>query len=186
MNREPAARRRDADAMNGPSHVGHGGMVPSVIVVDPRFDAYVSLAASASEGRLSLHLRSSGSEALRLARRLRVDAWIVAENLDDMSGHDFVTLLQRVDEGRAGRVAMVGGQPREGGRGRFDAEGEARGAAAALLEPPISLADLASLLAVPAERRSTLLGRSSPLRGFVTVPVGIGAAVIAVAVLMMG
>ncbi len=44
--------------------------VPSVIVVDPRFDAYGPLAAAAREGRINLHLRGSGAEAMRLALQL--------------------------------------------------------------------------------------------------------------------
>ena len=40
------------------------------------------------------HIRSSGAEAIKLARRRRVDAWLIAADLDDMSGHDLVELLR--------------------------------------------------------------------------------------------
>lgn len=163
------------------------GTIPSVVVVDPRFDAYAPLAAAAREGRLHLHLRSSGGDALRLARRRRVDAWIVAENLDDMAGHDFVTLLQGLDAGRtAGRVAMVAPHSGEAGRD-LAAAGEALAAGAdALLTPPISLADLADFLALPADQQRASMRLTGARRGFVTLPIGIGAAVIAVAIFMMG
>jgi CheY-like chemotaxis protein len=67
---------------------------PNVVVVDPQFDAYRELAASARSGRIGLHFRSSGSQAMKLARHLEIDAWLVASELDDMSGHDLVELLQ--------------------------------------------------------------------------------------------
>ena len=47
---------------------------PSVVVVDPRFEAYQELVESASSGRIGLHLRSSGAEGLALARKHPVDA----------------------------------------------------------------------------------------------------------------
>lgn len=154
--------------------------VPSVVVVDPRFDAYVPLAAAAREGRLTLHLRSSGSEALRLARRLRVDAWLVADELDDMAGQDFVSLLAEVDAGReGGRVAMVG--PLGSVHPTPAADGTP------VIEPPISMGDLADLLCLPTDCRPVLLPSATGMKqAFVSVPVGIGAAVITVAILMMG
>ena len=80
---------------------------PNVVVVDPQFDAYRDLAASARDGRIGLHLRSAGMAALKLARRLEIDAWIVADELEDMSGSDFVQLLAEV-RGDS-KVAMIGG-----------------------------------------------------------------------------
>ncbi len=162
--------------------------VPSVIVVDPTFSAYAVLAAAAREGRITLHLRSSGAAALKLARRLPVDAWLVAENLDDMAGHDFVELLGGIEAGgAAAKVAMVGAVPEEGSPARRTSEDDARHVGAdAVLEQPISLADLARLLTMPVEERSALLSMADIRRGFVTLPVGIGAAVVAMAVLMLG
>jgi response regulator RpfG family c-di-GMP phosphodiesterase len=153
-------------------------MIPSVIVVDPRFDAYGALAAEAREGRLNLHLRSSGSDALRIARRRPVDAWLVAEELDDMSGHDFVDLLNSLDvDWGTGAVAMV------------DATDGVEAASLdvdAILQQPISLEDLAKLLVLPADQRPQALSLPNVKRGLVSLPVGIGAAAIAMAVLMMG
>ena len=71
-----------------------GPWVPNVVVVDPRFDAYKSLAASARLGKLNLHFRSSGADAIKLSRKQPVDAWLIATDLDDMSGHDLVELLR--------------------------------------------------------------------------------------------
>lgn len=161
--------------------------VPSVIVVDPRFDAYGPLAAAAREGRLTLHLRASGAEAMRLARRLRVDAWLVAEDLDDMSGHDFVELLGSLAaDDRGSRVAMVGSSDGEPPARAAIAAAAAREAGAdTFLSQPIDLADLANLLASPAEERAAALAAPAA-SGFLTVKVGLGAAMIAVAVLMMG
>ncbi|MFM8415081.1 MAG: hypothetical protein ACKOCX_10190 [Planctomycetota bacterium] len=162
--------------------------VPSVIVVDPRFDAYGPLAAAAREGRLNLHLRASGAEAMKLARRLRVDAWLVAEELDDMSGHDFVELLGNLAGGdRGGKVAMVGSSEHEPAARAALATTAAREVGAhAFLSQPIDLTDLANLLAAPAEERAATLAAATAAPGFLTVKVGIGAAMIAVAVLMMG
>jgi len=162
--------------------------VPNVVVVDPQFDAYPVLAASARQGRIGLHFRTSGADALRLARRLPVDAWLIAAELDDMSGHDLVALLDPVrQEGRAGeaKIALVeSAEP--GGRRWSLAEAEAGAVGAdSMISHPISLRDLEALLDLPLEERSAALG--SPARGsFVKVPIGIGAAVIAMAVLFLG
>ena len=66
----------------------------SVVVVDPAFEAYSDLAEGVREGRLNLHIRSSGRDALRLAGKVQADAWIVAADLDDMTGADFIELLR--------------------------------------------------------------------------------------------
>lgn len=161
--------------------------VPSVIVVDPRFDAYGPLAAAAREGRINLHLRASGAEAMRLARRLHVDAWLVAEDLDDMVGQDFVELLGSLATGdRAGKVAMVGSSEHEPAARVASAATAAREAGAdAFLSQPIDLTDLANLLAAPAEERAAVLAAPAA-PGFLRVKVGLGAAMIAVAVLLLG
>lgn len=67
---------------------------PRVIVVDPAFEAYGDLAAAARDGRIDLHFRTAGAVALRLADSIDADAWIVAPELDDMSGADFIELLR--------------------------------------------------------------------------------------------
>lgn len=82
----------------------------SVIVVDPSFDSYRELAAAAREGRIDMHLRSSGAAALKLAGKVNPDAWIVAADLDDMSGRDFIDLL-RAQIGVTGPVWVTNTAP---------------------------------------------------------------------------
>lgn len=148
--------------------------MPSVVVVDPRFDQYKELAASARAGKLSLHFRSSGSEALKLSRRLNVDAWLIAKDLDDMAGGDLLELLQGEADHLA--VAMVGKPVAP-----LDA------AATMALSHPITLADLERLLDMPTEERSTVFSKDSGYtKAYVTLPVGVGAAFVAIAVLMLG
>lgn len=67
--------------------------IPSVVVVDPRFDAYTSLASAAQHGLCTVHFRSGGAAALHLLSKRPADAVIVGADLDDMSGQDFVGLL---------------------------------------------------------------------------------------------
>jgi CheY-like chemotaxis protein len=164
--------------------------LPSVVVVDPRFDAYGPLSESARAGRLSLHFRGSGSDALRLARRREVDAWLVAAELDDMSGHDFVELLRRqrrVSRDGESKLLMVDSAS-PGGRQWTVAEREATASGAdGLLSHPITFEDLEKLLGLPIEERSRFLASASGIsRAFVTVPVGVGAAAIAMALLFAG
>jgi CheY-like chemotaxis protein len=155
--------------------------VPSVVVVDPRFDAYKALAASAKQGRLDLHLRSSGAEAIRLQSRMHVDAWLVAADLEDMSGHDLVELLK--GDAHGSPIAMVIDEA--DGRRRSIAEQAADEVGADLtVSHPISLADLERILGLTTEERAREF--EGVRRPYVTLPVGIGAAVIAVAVLMIG
>lgn len=71
----------------------HTPTVPSVVVVDPRFDAYRSLASAAQHGLCTVHFRGSGAAALQLLSKYRADAVIVGAVLDDMSGENFVGLL---------------------------------------------------------------------------------------------
>lgn len=157
--------------------------VPSVVVVDPRFDAYASLAASARQGRIDLHLRSTGADALRLSGRMHVDAWLVAADLDDMSGHDLVELLKG-DAGGSPVAMVIDGID---GRQRSLAERAAEEAGAdQSFSHPISLADLERLLGLTTAERAREFEKAGIRRPYVTLPVGVGAAVIAVAVLMMG
>jgi len=157
--------------------------IPSVVVVDPRFDAYRALAASARQGRIALHLRSSGCEALRLGERVQVDAWLVAADLDDMSGHDLVELLQAQAGGSP--VAMVIDDT-DGRRSVLAHQAAAEAGADESLAHPISLLDLERLLGLTAEERAREFEGRAGRRQYVTLPVGVGAAVIAMAVLMMG
>lgn len=149
---------------------------PNVVVVDPQFDAYQDLAASARSGRIGLHFRSSGVQAIKLARRLEIDAWLVAAELDDMSGQDFVDLLGtfRGDS----KVAMIA--PLAGGDVACDAGADM------VLDQPITVADLEELLGLPAPERSRRLVAKGFAGSWAALPVSVGAAVVAIAVLMIG
>jgi len=155
---------------------------PSVVVLDPQFDAYRALAESARLGRLQLHFRSSGADALRLARRMTVDAWLVAAELDDMAGHDFVDLLRStMAEANTGRVAFVDDAAAGSRRHRLVVD-EAGGNA--VLSHPITIDDLTRLLERPVAERSRMLAAGD--RSVVTLEVGAGAALVAIAVLVLG
>jgi DNA-binding response OmpR family regulator len=147
--------------------------LPSVVVVDPQFDAYQELAASARSGRISLHLRSSGAQGLKLARNLEVDAWIVAAELDDMSGHDFAELLGSLRGGS--KVAMVAAS-----------RAAAEAGADLVMSQPISVGDLEELLGLTVEERSRQLAARGFAGSWAALPVSMGAAVVALAVLMIG
>lgn len=164
-----------------------GLSAPNVVVVDPRFDAYRQLAASARLGRIGLHFRSSGADAIKLARRVRVDAWLIAADLDDMSGHDLVQLLKERHTGEdAAKVAIVAASGTTG-RQKTLAEREALDCGAdSLVSHPITLRDLERLLDLPVEERSRVFADTGASRAFITLPVGVGAAVVAIAVLMLG
>jgi len=177
----PPARREAAAAY---STAGQNASIPNVVVVDPRFDAYKPLATSARLGKLNLHFRATGADAIRLARRYRVDAWLIAPDLEDMSGQDFMELLQ--DSLGDSRVAFV--ESAAWGSRQWDVAAREVGEAGAdsLLSSPITFRDVESLLRLSSEERSALLAETaSPSRAFVTLPVGVGAAVIAIALLML-
>ena len=164
---------------------------PSVVVVDPQFDAYKPLADSARRGRLSLHLRSSGAAAIKIARRMRVDAWLIAADLDDMSGHDLVELLQTqfAADPLAAKPKLAMVHVADSGARQLALAGQEAVAAGADsgLTHPITFADLEQLLGLPVEERSKFIPLADVTsRAFATLPVGVGAAVAAVAVLMLG
>ena len=151
-------------------------IVPNVVVVDPHFEAYKPLAASARLGKLNLHFRSSGADAMKLARQVRVDAWLIAADLDDMAGQDLVELigsLRQSGDRPAAKIALVG-------------DSSEATAADSVLGHPLTFQDLEALLGLPCEERAKVIGPVDPRRVFVTLPVGVGAAVLAIAVLIMG
>ncbi|MGB8854998.1 MAG: hypothetical protein WCC69_15700 [Pirellulales bacterium] len=180
---QPSAR--DADQTTSDC----GLAAPNVVVVDPRFDAYKQLASSARLGRIGLHFRSSGADAIKLARRLRVDAWLIAPDLDDMSGYDLVQLLNErhsLENAATAKVAIVAASGTTG-RQKTIAEREAIDCGAdSLVSHPITLRDLERLLDLPVEERSKVFANVGASRAFITLPVGVGAAVVAIAVLMLG
>ena len=157
--------------------------LPGVVVVDPRFDAYTALAASARMGKLDLHMRSSGHGALKLVDRIHVDAWLIATELDDMSGEDFVGLLQ-ARRGDA-KIAMVD-EATMGSRRFALAEQAGREADVDMvLSTPITVADLEELLGLSIEERRLRFPATAG-RSWAALPVSVGAAMIAIAVLMIG
>lgn len=157
--------------------------LPGVVVVDPRFDAYTALAASARLGKIDLHMRSSGHAALKLVDRIHVDAWLIATELDDMSGEDFVGLLQ-ARRGDA-KIAMVDEATAASRRFMLAEQAGREAGVDMVLSTPISVADLEELLGLPIEERRrrfpAVTGRS-----WAALPVSVGAAMIAIAVLMIG
>lgn len=166
-------------------------MEPSVVVVDPQFGAYKPLAEGSRRGRLSLHLRSSGADAIKLARRMRVDAWLIAAELDDMSGHDLVELLQAEfasePAGVRPKLALV--HVADSGSRQLSLAGQEAAAAGAdsLLTHPITFADLERLLGLPVEEWSKVMPLADVTsRAFVNLPIGVGAAVVSFAVLVLG
>jgi len=181
--------------MSPPTMVAYheGGMepmpedaVPNVVVVDPQFEHYKPLAASARLGKLNLHFRSSGAEALKLARRLRIDAWLVAPELDDISGPDFLELLQS----RLGQARLAIVESATPGSAQWQATQQRGDEAGAddILSPPITFRDLEQLLGLSTEERAVLLAAdaSPAARALVTLPIGVSAAAVAIAVLMLG
>jgi hypothetical protein len=56
----------------------------------------------------------------------------------------------------------------------------------ALIQHPITLRDLERLIGLPVEERSKVFADTGAARAFITLPVGVGAAVVAIAVLMLG
>ncbi len=164
--------------------------VPNIVVVDPRFESYRPLATAARAGRIGLHFRSEGRAALILARRHRVDAWLVAADLDDMSGLDFLDLLrQEMAEGND--LAAANFEPgtlvavREPGASAAYWEAIEHGAEAAI-NKPIRLTELEQVLGMTLAGHETILSGDKLSRAVVTLPVSVGAAVVAIAVVMLG
>ncbi len=185
-----------------------GPWVPNVVVVDPRFDAYKSLAASARLGKLNLHFRSSGADAIKLSRKQPVDAWLIATDLDDMSGHDLVELLrsfnrsfnagQEVGQADEAQVSQKDSQPVSQPACKIAVVQPATtpsngvlelGAELSVLTPPITFQDLETLLGMKAGKQQSLLvaprtdGKKT--RSFFEVPVAVGAAIISVVVMIV-
>jgi CheY-like chemotaxis protein len=150
--------------------------IPRVVVVDQQFDAYSELATSARLGRLEVHFRSSGAAAIKMATRRPADIWLVAGELDDMSGADFIELLRE----RLGEPTVAGVNHSAGRQEGFPQTGSEMP-----LRSPISFADLETLLGMPAEIRKAVVS-CEPSRLFATLPVGVGATIVAIALLMMG
>jgi CheY-like chemotaxis protein len=151
-------------------------LVPNVVVVDPDFQAYGPLVAAARAGRLNLHLRATGAEAIKLARRLEIDAWLVSSDLDDMAGADFIEILDTLPSRGSHSVAMIASAE----------SAKAELVASETLQHPITMDSIESLLreASPQVPGTTVGGRSR-MRTLLTLPVGVGAALVAIAALMI-
>ena len=160
----------------------------TIVVVDPRFETYKALATAAKLGRCHLYFRWSAAAALDLQAKRQVDAWIVGEELDDMAGHDFVALLRsRQPAAQAGGrtpVVLIAAATGGGPSVAVEHEGLAAGADATLSQP-ITLRDVEDRIDMRSGRR-TEAGRAPALvRAMATLPVGVGAAAIAIATLLL-
>lgn len=172
--------------------------IPNVVVVDSDFESYKSLAASARLGRINLHFRESGAAALNHLKHQHVDAWLVASQLDDMSGGDFVELLR----GTINRSAESSGSHKSNPASPsvavvVEPTEENREHTASLRESleyrdgsaivkPITFRDLEGLLGMPTSEREGILGDFLTQRMFVSLPMSVGAAVVAIVILSLG
>ncbi|MCG8586444.1 MAG: response regulator [Pirellulales bacterium] len=64
-----------------------------VVVVDPRHSDYAHLVDGALRADLCLNLLSTGRSALRAAREIDPDLWIINTCLPDMAGTDLFQML---------------------------------------------------------------------------------------------
>lgn len=155
----------------------------SIVVIDPRFDAYQSLATAAKLGRCSLHLRASGRAALHLLSKRRVDAVIVGVELDDMTGLECVALL---------RVQHADASPRTeapvvlmAGSGSGEHVAHAASGCDATLSRPITIRDVEDQVRIRRGRGRGGLVMPAVLRAMATLPVGVCAAAVSIAALLL-
>lgn len=67
--------------------------INEIVVVDGNCERYGDFVQAAQAGEVGLHFCIDGRSAVRLARRFRADAWLVASDLPDMSGFDLLEML---------------------------------------------------------------------------------------------
>lgn len=67
--------------------------IVEIVVVDPVCDRYGDFVEAAQAGEVGLHFCVDGQSAVRLSRRFRADAWLIATELPDMSGFDLLEML---------------------------------------------------------------------------------------------
>lgn len=67
--------------------------IREIVIVDSNCDRYADFVQAAQNGQVGLHFCVDGRSAVRLARRFRADAWLVASELPDMSGFDLLEML---------------------------------------------------------------------------------------------
>ena len=103
-------------------HRSPAGMC-DIVIVDAACDRYADFVHAAQAGDLRLHFCVDATSAIRLSRRFRAGAWLVAVDLPDMSGFDLLDLLvpsvlqSDVDPLRGGSarsLACVGAGTRSG------------------------------------------------------------------------
>lgn len=82
----------------------------TLVVVDSDSSDYTAVEQWAAAQQWEFHLVHSGHRALRLARNVGVDVWIVNVRLPDVSGCDLVDMLR--PDARASAVFMVADQYR--------------------------------------------------------------------------
>lgn len=87
MNESKARVPGSADR-NGP-----GVGIREIVIVDGSCDHYADFVQAAQAGEVRLHFCVDGTSAIRLSRRFRADAWLVAAELPDMSGFDLLEML---------------------------------------------------------------------------------------------
>lgn len=71
----------------------HDVGIHEIVIVDSTCDRYADFVEAAQAGEVGLHFCVDGRSAMRLARRFRADAWLVATELADMSGFDLLAML---------------------------------------------------------------------------------------------
>lgn len=87
--------------MNTPAHLDHlpadcslrSVGIREIVIVDANCDRYADFVQAARDGQVGLHFCVDGRSAVRLARRFRADAWLVASELPDMSSFDLLEML---------------------------------------------------------------------------------------------
>lgn len=67
--------------------------INEIVIVDATCDRYGDFVQAAQAGEVGLHFCVDGRSAVRLSRRFRADAWLVASELPDMSGFDLLDML---------------------------------------------------------------------------------------------
>lgn len=67
--------------------------INEIVIVDGKCDRYGDFVQAAQAGEVGLHFCVDGRSAVRLSRRFRADAWLVASELPDMSGFDLLDML---------------------------------------------------------------------------------------------
>ena len=67
--------------------------INEIVIVDGTCDRYGDFVQAAQAGEVGVHFCVDGRSAVRLSRRFRADAWLVAAELPDMSGFDLLDML---------------------------------------------------------------------------------------------